>query len=417
VLLLTWISTCALMAFQIGGPFLAESAYGFSRTEKFALVLLTNIGYIPSALFVGPALRRLAERTPWLSTRDVLAGLITVLSLCSMVPFVADALGGDALGRPALWGSALVLGSLSGAVWPIVESYLSGARRAQQLRRATGLFNLSWASAGMFVLFAMSPFVSEAPLLILLIAGLIHLGSLACIFSLTPEPAKHLEEHHEPHPPVYRRLLVLLRFELPLSYVVLSAIIAAMPDATAQVGVHPKWRAALASTWMVARLVSFWFMQRGEQWHGRWRTPLLGGGLMLVGFALALLAPLRIPGALDAWALTLGLTLFGLGQGVVYAAAIYYAMEVGSASVDAGGTHEAVIGGGYLLGPLAGLAAGWVAASPGQAGGIPFDLALVAIVGAMGVLAIGGGAWLARRAGAGREESPPPAGTPQRAEA
>ena len=50
------------------------------------------------------------------------------------------------------------------------------------------------------------------------------------------------------------------------------------------------------------------------------------------------------------------LALFGAGHGVVYYAAIYYAMSVGHAAVDASGTHEGLIGVGYALGPAVGLA-------------------------------------------------------------
>jgi MFS family permease len=54
----------------------------------------------------------------------------------------------------------------------------------------------------------------------------------------------------------------------------------------------------------------------------------------------------------------LGLVCFGLGMAAIYCGAIYYAMEVGSAEVEAGGAHEALIGVGYTAGPLCGLAAG-----------------------------------------------------------
>ena len=51
-----------------------------------------------------------------------------------------------------------------------------------------------------------------------------------------------------------------------------------------------------------------------------------------------------------------GFGAFGAGMGIVYYAALYYAMAVGRAEVDAGGTHEGLIGGGYTIGPLVGLA-------------------------------------------------------------
>ncbi|MBK9189986.1 MAG: hypothetical protein IPM33_13685 [Phycisphaerales bacterium] len=52
-----------------------------------------------------------------------------------------------------------------------------------------------------------------------------------------------------------------------------------------------------------------------------------------------------------------GLACFGVGLAVTYCGAIYYALEVGQSEVDAGGTHEALIGAGYTAGPAIGLAA------------------------------------------------------------
>ena len=69
---------------------------------------------------------------------------------------------------------------------------------------------------------------------------------------------------------------------------------------------------------------------------------------MVGGVALALLAP-------NVGLAILGLLAFGVGVGGVYAAALYYAMAVGASEVDAGGKHEATIGAGYTIGPLAAL--------------------------------------------------------------
>jgi hypothetical protein len=53
--------------------------------------------------------------------------------------------------------------------------------------------------------------------------------------------------------------------------------------------------------------------------------------------------------------LLVGLLVFGVGMGLTYYAAFYYALAVGHAEVDAGGTFEALIGLGYCVGPLLGL--------------------------------------------------------------
>lgn len=92
--------------------------------------------------------------------------------------------------------------------------------------------------------------------------------------------------------------------------------------------------------------------------------PVVGGLLLLGGFAMSVLAPLGLSMEPDPslhiarLAILLGgLALFGMGVATIYAGAVYYAMEVGQAEVDAGGTHESLIGVGYTAGPFIGLLA------------------------------------------------------------
>jgi hypothetical protein len=99
-------------------------------------------------------------------------------------------------------------------------------------------------------------------------------------------------------------------------------------------------------------------------------------GAMILGFALAMLAPtLGTPNAegLNQVGVTLlvaGLSLAGIGIAVTYYGALYYAMAVGNADVDAGGKHEALIGVGYMVGPLCGLFGGLLTDGPGGVIGI-----------------------------------------------
>ena len=70
------------------------------------------------------------------------------------------------------------------------------------------------------------------------------------------------------------------------------------------------------------------------------------------------LAPLSVPQVL------VGLVLFGSGHTMIYYAALYYGMAVGSGGVEEGGKHEAVIGLGYLGGPLLALTGIWLGTGP-----------------------------------------------------
>ena len=84
---------------------------------------------------------------------------------------------------------------------------------------------------------------------------------------------------------------------------------------------------------------------------------------MVLGFALSVASP--VFGALGLAAFITGLAGMGAGVAAIYCGALYYALSVGSAEVDAGGKHEAVIGLGYTIGPTLGLVALGLSASPG----------------------------------------------------
>jgi hypothetical protein len=110
-------------------------------------------------------------------------------------------------------------------------------------------------------------------------------------------------------------------------------------------------RTPLASLWMFARMATVVALAFLPFWHGRWSAIGMGVALLAGGFAAMVLAT-------NAATMAAGLVAFGAGHGVLYYAGLYYAMAVGGAEVDAGGVFEALIGVGYVIGPLAGLAAG-----------------------------------------------------------
>src|SRR5262249_28988255 len=115
---------------------------------------------------------------------------------------------------------------------------------------------------------------------------------------------------------------------------------------------------SVAAVLDVARGVSFAVL---GVWGG-WR----GGALPLAG------APPGVAGSFGpglfggtlppVW---VGGVVFGLASGLAYTAALYYALVLKNASVDAGGAHEGLIGAGFALGPVAGLIAHATAAPLG----------------------------------------------------
>ncbi len=349
-----------------GVYFVTSRVYGFDSTENYLLALLFGLTYIPAALFIGPAIRRLAHRRAWLSSRLVLALMMVFLGLLGLLPPVAHGVSPE-LGRASVWLFILLYAPANGALWPIVEAYVPGGRRGRPLRAATGRFNLSWSASVGVCLFAIAPLFATGgahdadagsrPILAFALLGVAHLGSLALLPAFTPEPGTHLHDDPEPHTNADEALLAAFRVLLPTSFLVIAILEPYLPTAVARLGLPPGWETPAAATWMGARFLAFLVMERWHAWHGRWSLPAIASVTMLAGLALALAAPPLLPVSAGVPTLLAGLALLGFSLGSIYAGAFYYAMHVGAAEIDAGGKHEALIGIGYAFGPLLGLGA------------------------------------------------------------
>lgn len=372
-----------------GFAFLAESAYGFKAADNYLLGLGQGVTYIIGALGVGPVLSLAMRRSPRVTARLVLAGLMAALAGLCLLPWIIQHQGKGS--SWPFWVLVLGYSALTGVLWPIVESYMSGGRSGAELRAATGMFNVVWSSALVVAYLAMAPLLEGRPLEVVVGVGAVHLASAALLLAFASKPAAHIAEHHVAPPENYPRLLGVFRMQLPTSYLFYSALTPFLPVACRSLEVEQGWQTPLASVWLGSRVATFVVMQRWHGWHGRWTTAWAGALMLLAGFAGAVLTP-RLGGLagreIGIAALGVTLAVFGVGMGVVYCSALYYALSVGQAEVDAGGKHEALIGLGYLGGPACGLLAiGATQAGRGEriealAGG-RFEVVMMVLVAAL----------------------------------
>ncbi len=369
--------------------FIAREGFGSSTTQNFGLGALLGATYIVGAFGVGPVLRRLARGSSSVSTRCVLAGLSIIMGCAALLPQLAAWMsGGPERAYWSAWVAVAVYALCSGAFWPIVESYLGGGRSGTRLRRAVGQFNILWAAAVLLSLLAMGPALERYPLGVLLVFGVLQVASTVLLWPMGAEPGVHMPEHHDPHPRVYLPLLTIFRLLLPTSYYVVSVWSPYAPAVMDRLGIPVGWQVSLAAIWMLSRLVVFAVMERWHGWHGRWWPVVVGVVGMVGGITLALVSPLFGQG-LGVPMLVAGLAVLGVGNGMIYSAALYYAMEVGKGEVEAGGTHEGLIGVGFAGGPVTGLVAAGAIGS-GAFGGLSLNIAMLVILGvvlaAIGVL-------------------------------
>jgi MFS family permease len=359
VLVFTFINSFATGITFNGLAFITETSYGYSKVSNSLIYLGIGITYILGAVVTGPLLRRARAALPWLTARRVLGVLMVKAVLFSCIPLAAwymlpaEARAGSAW---AIWVFALLYSGLCGALWPIVESFLSGGRSGQRLRSAMSSWNICWSSALILSLVSLGPLKGPDIILALALGGCLHAISLLILVRFPAEPALHSEDHAASVPPSYRRLLAVHRILLPTTYVVIYAMAPLLPGLMRrlleQVDLHASWAAPVASIWLGARVITFFVLGRWQGWHGRWVTATYGTACLIGGFAAAALAPEVLSGWAALVVGLLGLFAIGVGAASIYCGALYYVLEVGSAQVEAGGSHEALIGVGYTIGPL-----------------------------------------------------------------
>ncbi|MCA9292257.1 MAG: MFS transporter [Phycisphaerales bacterium] len=349
VLSVTWLCSFSSGIGWNGMFFITEDALGFTKQQNLVLAAAFGVVYTFCAATAGRFMRLLAKRG-W-SLRRWLAAIVIGTGAAALLPFFARAAW-------SIWIFGFFFMTLIGFLWPTVEAYLSGGRRSKRLLFATGRFNLTWASALVVMMWFIAPIIEHAPFIVfggLTLAQLLALGIVLRFFPANPAPAGHADQEMLAHESYgidrARTLLKGFRILLMCSYTLHAALTPILPHLLSQLDVPVDRAAVVTSIWLISRFLMFLLLERWHGWHGRWRTAIWSGALMLLGVVGCVLAP-------NLGLMTAGLIALGAGVGAVYAAALYYAMEAGSAEVDAGGWHEAMIGMGYAIGPIAALLIG-----------------------------------------------------------
>lgn len=352
--------------------FIAKGEYGFSERDSLLLAFVNGVLYTAVAMGAGPLVRAFERR---LSPRSTLAAVLLAQALCSPLVAVFP-------GTTTLWFVAVFLSALGALQWPIVQAFLVSGRHGPEMRSAIGWFNASWMAATALGLAATGP-LERLHLMQWAIPSLlpINVAALGFLAAFPRRPPHHSADEAARHvPATYRPLLAASRVLHPMGYLVIGALAPVLPYLFAQLGTAAALQAPVGSAWHVARFVAVVVLWRTSFWHGRAATLVAAGALLAGGFALAVAAR-------NEQVLLIGLVGLGIGQGVVYYSAIYYGLAVGSAEVEAGGIHEALVGAGYFVGPGIGLVVG-------AAGGGPS----VFIGAVLGALAVGGALALVRGA-------------------
>jgi hypothetical protein len=335
--LVTALGSISGGVFWTGVFFVTREHYRFSAAENLTLALVMGTGYALVARSAGAVSRRFEH----VGVRRLAAlGFVAWALAASLPGFVSSRLG--------MWVCAVLGAAIPGVIWPVMESYLAGGRHGPELRRGLGTYNLTWTFGTAVPLLAFPWLTRLSALGPLYLCTVTNVVAVVALMRLPLHPAPNHAEHAQAAVGrEYPALLIASSWLLPVSYLLLSTLSPILPHRLSELGT-PVPAALVAATWMVARFASLGVMAALPYWHGRWGALVAACAALLVGVALTLLA-----GTLPL--VVVGLALFGAGLGVTYFCSLYYALAVGHAAVDAGGGFEALIGVGYMLGPLIGL--------------------------------------------------------------
>ena len=319
--------------------FYTSDTLGLSDRANLWIALGLGIAYTAGALCSHRA-------ATWIRERGLLAAVLAAQVLCHGMMFrYSD-------GVPLVTG-ILAVAWLNGLKWPVIESYIAAGRSPSAASESIGRFNIAWSTAVPVSMVAAGPVIAFHPSGLFVLAGVASVASLLLLVRLPAAPL-HLPPDHPERPPPdqvasCRALLVSGRWSMLNSYALLFLLSPLLPGVFDRLGVPLIFAPALVGLIDLMRVATFALMRKWVGWHGK-SWPLIASLPALpVGFFLILFGN-------EVWMVLCGELLFGIAAGASYYAALYYAMLVENAAVAAGGDHEGLIGLGFSLGPVAGLA-------------------------------------------------------------
>ncbi|MDD4891932.1 MAG: MFS transporter [Phycisphaerae bacterium] len=336
-LLVAFIESFACILVERGIYFFGTYRLGFSAVANLWLAVVFGFAYVVGAFGSHPLCTRWAEKR------------VLVLAIVAQVAF--HALLAVSPTRTIVFVASTIIGYLNGAKWPVIESYISAGQTPAATARAVGAFNVAWAIAVPPSLVVVGPLIQLNASCLFVLAAL---GNLVTLWLVRPADRRpiHLPHDHpdRPAPEILNRLRRLLGFSrwiMFFSYAGLFAMAALMPTIFENdFRLSASVATPLSSVVDFMRLTAFVVLGATARWHMRWWPMIVATAALPVGFFL-------VAGGFGIAGVVVGEIVFGLAAGMIYYAALYYAMVVQNASVDAGGAHEGLIGLGFAVGPLA----------------------------------------------------------------
>jgi predicted MFS family arabinose efflux permease len=331
--------------------FFLRDRFGFGNKENLCVTALHGLVYFFAAVQCG---KFAARRGNILSLKIGFA--------CLAVSMIASALLENVAGLFILVAGYTTVLLFT---WPALESLVSEGETRSGVQRMVGIYNCTWASSAAFAYFTGGKLYDALGRgAIFWIPAAMFAGQFVLTLWLERQiPRLQTTDSGEVNNPVAESKLSPLPAHLdrinpktflkmawlasPFAYIAINTLLAVMPGIADQLGLSPTRVGLFCSLWLFGRFIAFAVLWKWDGWHYRFRW-LLGAFLLLIGSFLAILL------ARELWIVVAAQVFLGLATGLIYYSSLYYSMDVGEASSEHGGWHEAFIGVGIFAGPALG---------------------------------------------------------------
>jgi len=352
-----------------------NAIYYFARYELHSsarvplwLASLSGLVYIFSSIFGGRWVDRIGQKK-----------VIIYMALVNVPIFLIAALGAHMHNLTLLILQVILQNIFVAPMWPAMESAMSCSPGSLNLTTRMTLYSLTWSISN-FIAFgivgSLAEWLSWAGVFIFASACSFLVWFIVAFFAISQSTigAEHAEdtpgEKDQSEAAVSahkaKTLLRMAGLSNMLSYMCVNTVLPAMPTITLLLGLKNYAAAtALGSIWALTRVGGFVLTMLWTGWHYRTRWMVISF-IALVGATEALLLSRSIAMLAGAQ------IIFGIAAAMLYSGSLYYAMHLSKGSGANAGVHEAMVGGGTMVGP----AITAVAGAPGDL--VPKALVLLA---------------------------------------
>jgi len=260
--------------------------------------------------------------------------------------------------------------------WPALESLVSERENQRGVQKMVGIYNCTWAGGAAFAYFTGGRLYDAfgRGAVFWLPAGMFFTQFLLTLWlerhhdtvlARTPEPER--EPVNSPDaaamtsPVMPEAFLKMAWLASPFGYVAINTLLAVMPGIANRLDLSPTRVGLFCSVWLFGRVGAFALLWQWNGWHYKFRYMCLAFVMLIGSFTAILLAHVL-------WIVVAAQLFFGLATGLIYYSSLFYSMDVGEASSEHGGLHEAFIGMGICIGPGLGALALYLMPSHPDAG-------------------------------------------------